>query len=63
MTASPHDCKLSDWGFKPNHKIDCDFQHIMDLFVCIEALHPSQQFFSHVGMDPALPGFNQYCRE
>ena len=28
-----------------------------------EALRPSQQFFSHVGTEPTLPGFNQYCRE
>ena len=27
-------------------------------FVCIEAYCPSQQFFSHVGMEPTLPGFN-----
>ena len=41
------------------------------LFVCIEALRPTQQFFSHVGTEPishvgtepTLPGFNQYCRE
>ena len=31
--------------------------------VCIEASHPSQQFFSNVGTEPTLPGFNQYCRE
>ena len=24
---------------------------------------PSQQFFSHVGTEPTLPGFNQHCRE
>ena len=33
------------------------------LFVCIEAKCPSQQFFSHVGTEPTLPGFNKYCRE
>ena len=32
-----------------------------DMFVCFEALRPSQQFFSHVGTEPTLPGFNQYC--
>ena len=26
------------------------------LFVCVEALRPSQQFFSHVGTEPPLPG-------
>ena len=26
------------------------------LFVCVEALRPSQQFFSHVGTEPTLPG-------
>ena len=27
------------------------------LFVCIEYKHPSQQFFSYVGMEPTLSGF------
>ena len=41
---------------------------IMNICVCMclfvfEAERPSQQFFSHVGREPALPGFNQYCRE
>ena len=45
---------------------DCDSKLISllrarDLFVCVE--RPSQQFFSHVGTEPTLPGFNQYCRE
>ena len=30
------------------------------LFVWVEALRPSQQFFSHVGMEPPLPGHYQY---
>ena len=29
-------------------------------FVCVDALHPSQQFFSHVGTISYLPGLNQY---
>ena len=29
----------------------------------IVALFRGVQFFSHVRMDPTLPGFNQYCRE
>ena len=33
------------------------------LFVCDEAYCPSQQFFSHVGTEPKLLRFNQYCRE
>ena len=38
-----------------------DFFYIMHtMFVCVDALHPSQQFFSHVGMIPCLPGFNKY---
>ena len=38
--------------------------HVPDvMFVWVEAEHPSQQFFSHVGTKPTLPGFNQYCRE
>ena len=28
--------------------------------VCVDALCPSQQFFSHVGMNSCLPGLNQY---
>ena len=32
----------------------------INLFVCFEALHPSQQFFSHVRMISCLPGLNQY---
>ena len=28
-------------------------------FVWVEALRPSQQFFSHVGTDPSLPGYYQ----
>ena len=31
-----------------------------DRFVCVEALRPSQQFFSHVGTEPSLPGYYQY---
>ena len=27
----------------------------ISLFVCVDALHPSQQFFSHVGMISCLP--------
>ena len=33
------------------------------LFVCVEALSPGQQFFSHVGMEPSLPGYYQYFQE
>ena len=30
------------------------------LFDCVNAYHPSQQFFSHVGREPPLPGYYQY---
>ena len=30
------------------------------LLVCVDALCPSQQFFSHVSMISCLPGLNQY---
>ena len=30
------------------------------MFVWVEALGPSQQFFSHVGTEPPLPGYYQY---
>ena len=33
------------------------------LFVCVEAQRPNLQYFSHVGTEPTLPWFNQYCRE
>ena len=40
------------------------FQHVVlkmvDVFVWVEALRPSQQFFSHVGTEPPLPGYYQY---
>ena len=29
-------------------------------FVWVEALGPSKKIFSHVGMEPPLPGYNQY---
>ena len=32
---------------------------LMFLFICVEASRPSQQFFSHVGTKPTLPGFNE----
>ena len=30
------------------------------VFVCIDASHPSQQFFSHVRTNSCLPGLNPY---
>ena len=42
----------------------CDHTHgkfrLFCLFVWVEALRPSQQFFSHVGTEPPLPGYYQY---
>ena len=35
-------------------------KHILFLFVSVEALRPNQQFFSHVGTEPPLPGYYQY---
>ena len=32
------------------------------MFVCVEVQRPSQQFFSHVGSEPPLPGNYQYFR-
>ena len=29
--------------------------------VCVDALHPSQQFSSQVGTISCLPGLNQHC--
>ena len=34
--------------------------HKFCLIVSVEALRPSQQFFSHVGTEPSLPGYYQY---
>ena len=50
--------KESDILFCQNHTIGTD----ACLFVSVEALHvqPSQQFFSHVGTEPPLPGYYQY---
>ena len=45
-------------------KLTKDFQYLRRIklfgviFVCVDSLCPSQQFFSHVGM--GLPGLNQY---
>ena len=30
------------------------------MFVCFDAKRPGKQFFSHVGMEPPLPGYYQY---
>ena len=30
------------------------------LLVCFDAYRPGKQFFSHVGTEPALPGYYQY---
>ena len=38
-----------------NHEISALFRY---LFVCLDSLHPSQQFFSYLGT--SLPGLNQY---
>ena len=35
----------------------------MILFVCVDALHPSQKYFSHVETISSLPGLNQYSAE
>ena len=32
------------------------------VFVCFDALHPSQRFFSHMGMISCLPGLNQQIK-
>ena len=30
------------------------------MFICVDASRPSQQFFSHVGMEPSLLVYEQY---
>ena len=32
----------------------------LKIFVCVDAICLSQQFFSHVGLFSFLPGLNQY---
>ena len=34
--------------------------HPCTMFVCVDALHPRQQFFSHVRTFSCLPGLNRY---
>ena len=33
------------------------------MFVCVDALHPCQQFFSHVGTFSCLPRLKRYQAE
>ena len=44
--------------------VEIFFQHVVlkmvAVFVWVEVLRPSQQFFSHVGTEPPLPGYYQY---
>ena len=44
-----------------------DFAHAKDKWIAFFVLKlmysPSQQCFSHVGTEPGLSGFNQYCKE
>ena len=35
----------------------------LPLFVCVDALRPSQQYFSHVKTISCFPGLNQYLAE
>ena len=46
--------------YKKVCKFVCSIFALFCLFVWVEALHPSQQFFSHVGTEPPLPGYYQY---
>ena len=36
---------------------------MLNLLVCVDASHPSQQFFSNAGTISCLPGFNKYEAE
>ena len=38
------------------------YMYLIWVFLCVkvETLRPSQQFFSHVGTEPPLPGYYQY---
>ena len=51
-------------GRKKRNILDCfnvDFNYSIEcLLVCVNALHPSQQYFSHDGIIFCLLGLNQY---
>ena len=42
------------------HTLKAQVRFYKVFLVWVEALRPSQQFFSHVGMEPPLPGYYQY---
>ena len=48
---------LIEYRLKKNPRSNC---RQVCLFVWVEALRPSQHFFSHVGTGPPLPGYYQY---
>ena len=39
------------------------FYPIYYMLVCVDALHSSKQFFSHVGTISCLPGLSQYTKQ
>ena len=47
------------WEFKKSSKNNKMLENCLFyiLFVCYEVECPSQQFFSHVGTEPMLPGY------
>ena len=50
----------SDFVTCENKSVDqpTNLHSLVNLFVCFDSLHPSQQFFSHV--ETGLPGLKQY---
>ena len=39
------------------------WRRFLNDFVCVKVKRPSQQFFSYVGTEPLLSGYNQYFSE
>ena len=55
-------CLAAEFVVVPNIPITIHLSNFP--FYCSNLrIRPSQQFFSHVGTKPTLPGFKQYCRD
>ena len=57
--AFAHSAKAT-YSFHRNSYLILDSNFLQCLFVCVDTLHPSQQFFSCVRKCYGLPGLNLY---
>ena len=48
------------YPLEPDEAVLTCTHNLFCLFVWVEALRPSQQFFIHVGTEPPLPGYYRY---